>query len=32
MPSLEITFFDKLKTENIFDKYNIFVETGTYLG
>lgn len=32
MPSLEISFFDKIKKDNIFENYPIFVETGTYLG
>jgi hypothetical protein len=32
MPSLEITFFHKINTDNIFNNYPIFIETGTYLG
>jgi len=32
MPSLEISFFDKIKKDNIFDNYPTFIETGTYLG
>ena len=32
MPSLEIELFNKLKVENIFTKFPVFIETGTYMG
>ena len=32
MPSLEIELFNKIKEENIFTKFPIFIETGTFNG
>ena len=32
MPSLEIDILNKIKCDNIFKNYPIFIETGTYLG
>ena len=32
MPSLEIELFNKIKEENIFTKFPVFIETGTFKG